>query len=809
MLHPLRARSGGLRLSFAACAARVHRGASGLQSPCGQPSPRGGVGEAASVPFPAGAAAAAPLPPLLASLRASASRVRTQASALAWLSSAADSMGWSRGAAAWVAHASARRAGERAASSGAPAPSPAPALPAGAAAALRAPLCGLLRGFARLPAGGAGAGGGGPSRPPLSALFAGARLLRAVLPAGVRWRYQHPFRAEAAALQHAVIGGDAELRGWGAAAAAAAAAARPPAPARLDALVDLLCAVADIAHFTPAVGVSLQAIDAALIVCVREGALADAPPAGAAATAHAIFAAHEVLGISCPALWFALGPALLRLLRPGRGGWLAGGGAADGDALARLAALAYAASRVGGLEPAFLAALLRALPPRLAAAAAAGAGAAGAAALASAARRAAQTLVADGVPVGALPPAELAAVLAATAAACEAQTAARAGAGARAAAAERAAAERGGGGALGGGVEPPPRVGGVVVLAPSRGAREAAALIHALCASGAPLPVPALTAAARAALVAELAPYARWAPADVRALAARRDAPSAALLRALQTAHQLVLWAAAEAPAAPRAAAGAAPLLPAWLPPLTAEAVVAAAGAGGGGPRSAYEALVTRLVAAACARRGLPPPVASHVADFGLTVDMAWPAVRVAVEADGPYHFAPRPPAEHAAVLAAARGGAWDAGAPEAAAWLVARSPRGPCELWHVTSTTHHPRMLLRQRALAARGWLVARVAHHHLYPQAGGAGAGAAAPAAAPAPAPAPAASRDDKRGPFRGAAAAPPPPRAAMLAHEDDGLATVDRLLDAAGVWRRLEAAAAAGAALPSLRAPPPPSV
>ena len=103
--------------------------------------------------------------------------------------------------------------------------------------------------------------------------------------------------------------------------------------------------------------------------------------------------------------------------------------------------------------------------------------------------------------------------------------------------------------------------------------------------------------------------------------------------------------------------------------------------------------------------------------------------------------------------------------------------------------------MLLRHRALTAAGWAVARVRHFDLFQP--------PPPAVAPALAAAPSGGggRDvARRGPFQGGARAPP--HTAMLAHEDEGLAIIDRLLSAAGVWRRLEASEASRAALPSLR-------
>lgn len=133
---------------------------------------------------------------------------------------------------------------------------------------------------------------------------------------------------------------------------------------------------------------------------------------------------------------------------------------------------------------------------------------------------------------------------------------------------------------------------------------------------------------------------------------------------------------------------------------------------------SLFAQCVASVIGDVCKRRGLPQPGTEvHVPELGVTLDIAWPqpGLKVAVEVDGPSHYAPRSFAEQAAQLAEYEGVSWSLASPAAQPQVF--KPRRIAEMGAVqASHTVRPATLLRTAALQACGWHVVRVSCHDVY---------------------------------------------------------------------------------------------
>jgi len=129
-------------------------------------------------------------------------------------------------------------------------------------------------------------------------------------------------------------------------------------------------------------------------------------------------------------------------------------------------------------------------------------------------------------------------------------------------------------------------------------------------------------------------------------------------------------------------------------------------------PRFAYA--LHGLVADLCVRHGLPTPLARHlVQPLGATVDLAWPALGVAVMAAPPAAFCRRSPREQAAALAAATGRAFEPSQPERGAVVVPLQSHGGL---HAAGAALLPAFRVRVQALRRVGFFTAVLSCHDLY---------------------------------------------------------------------------------------------
>ena len=170
---------------------------------------------------------------------------------------------------------------------------------------------------------------------------------------------------------------------------------------------------------------------------------------------------------------------------------------------------------------------------------------------------------------------------------------------------------------------------------------------------------------------------------------------------------------------------------------------------------SSFERAMASGVARLCASRGLPAPVSSYpVRDLGVTVDLAWPDLRVCVEVDGPPHYVPGSVAHQAAWLRRST-------TPPSEVVINDRRPN-----LGFLSTVEVGRTTLRRAALRAHGWLVAPL-------------------------------SAFDVWIPFEHT----PHPRALRFADSPTALAAVAAALERSGVWKALAAGGATGSSRPSI--------